>query len=68
MGSYSVIFSYHDNLPSLSDRSARLKEMQERQEELELNNKRLQREEQALREKYQEVNSFVTGGHLGLNG
>lgn len=38
-----------------SDRSARLKEMQERQEELQLNNKRLQQEEQHLREKYHEV-------------
>lgn len=37
------------------DRSARLKEMQERQEELQLNNKRLQQEEQHLREKYHEV-------------
>ena len=39
----------------MSDRSARLKEMQERQEELESNNKRLQQEEQDLREKYHEV-------------
>ena len=39
----------------VSDRSARLKEMQERQEELQLNNKRLQQEEQHLREKYHEV-------------
>ena len=39
----------------VSDRSARLKEMQERQEELESNNKRLQQEEQDLREKYHEV-------------
>ena len=39
----------------MSDRSARLKEMQERQEELESNNKRLQQEEQHLREKYHEV-------------
>ena len=39
----------------VSDRSARLKEMQERQEELQLNNKRLQQEQQHLREKYHEV-------------
>ena len=32
-----------------------MKEMQERQEELESNNKRLQQEEQDLREKYHEV-------------
>lgn len=39
----------------VSDRSARLKEMQERQEELQLNNKRLRQEEQHLRDKYHEV-------------
>lgn len=39
----------------VSDRSARLKEMQERQEELESSNKRLQKEEQSLRGKYHEV-------------
>jgi len=43
----------------VSDRSARLKEMQERQEELQLNNKRLQQEEQHLREKYHEVHSKI---------
>lgn len=42
----------------VSDRSARLKEMQERQEELQLNNKRLKQEEQHLREKYHEVTKF----------
>jgi len=46
---------------SVSDRSARLKEMQERQEELESNNKRLQQEEQALMEKYHEV---CTNNHI----
>lgn len=44
---------------AVSDRSARLKEMQERQEELQLNNKRLQQEEQHLREKYHEVHSVT---------
>ena len=44
---------------AMSDRSARLKEMQERQEELQLNNKRLQQEEQHLREKYHEVHSVT---------
>ena len=43
---------------SVSDRSARLKEMQERQEELESNNKRLQQEEQDLRERYHEVSTY----------
>ncbi|RMX49498.1 hypothetical protein pdam_00024760, partial [Pocillopora damicornis] len=41
------------------DRSARLKEMQERQDELRLNNKRLQQEEQNLREKYQALTESV---------
>ncbi|CAH3187911.1 unnamed protein product [Porites evermanni] len=41
------------------DRSARLKEMQERQEELESNNKRLQQEEQDLREKYHELTETI---------
>lgn len=45
----------------VSDRSARLKEMQERQEELESNNKRLQQEEQDMREKYHEVCTCVAG-------
>ncbi|XP_020617066.1 PHD finger protein 14-like [Orbicella faveolata] len=41
------------------DRRARLKEMQERQEELQLNNKRLQQEEQLLREKYHELTETI---------
>ncbi|PFX20610.1 PHD finger protein 14 [Stylophora pistillata] len=41
------------------DRNARLKEMQERQDELRLNNKRLQQEEQDLREKYQAVKHLI---------
>lgn len=41
------------------DRNARLKEMQERQDELRLNNKRLQQEEQDLREKYQALTETV---------
>lgn len=41
------------------DRSARLKEMQERQEELESNNKRLQKEEQNLRERYHELTEII---------
>ncbi|XP_029196120.2 PHD finger protein 14-like [Acropora millepora] len=41
------------------DRSARLKEMQERQEELESSNKRLQKEEQSLRGKYHELTEII---------
>jgi len=41
------------------DRSSRIKEMQERQEELESNNKRLQQEEQALMEKYHELTEMI---------
>ncbi|CAH3184380.1 unnamed protein product, partial [Porites lobata] len=41
------------------NRSARLKEMQESQEELESNNKRLQQEEQDLREKYHELTETI---------